>query len=48
METIGNFFREKMKAGFLVAVLVLAGVMSGVTAVLISYPALAFFAAKVG
>ncbi len=40
--------REKVKAGYLAGVLVVTGVISVCTAVLISYPALAFLASRVG
>jgi hypothetical protein len=47
METVNNSISEKVKSGYLVTLLVVTGIMSGVTAVLISYPALAFLASKV-
>jgi hypothetical protein len=46
METVDNI-REKVKSSYLVVLLVLTGIMSGISAVLISYPALAFLASKV-
>ncbi len=44
METIPG----RMKASFVIAVLVLAGAMSAIAAVVISPPALAFLASTVG
>ncbi len=48
METTIEKIGQKAKSGYLVALLVVTGVMSVVTAVLISYPALAFLASRVG
>ncbi len=47
MENVVSF-REKVKASYLTSVLVVTGVVSAVSAVLISYPALAYLASRIG
>jgi hypothetical protein len=48
MEATIQNIGEKVKSGYLVAVLVVTGLFSAVTAVLVAYPALAFLASKIG
>ncbi len=47
MENVVSF-REKVKASYLASVLVATGIVSAVSAVLISYPALAYLASRIG